>query len=83
MLHDDVFKRFKKYFPKEYEETSRWFPNGKNSIRVRMVSKMDDFIFTYNGKNDWKFESVDLFIKRLMKGGDTMNVGLYDDKREK
>lgn len=81
MLHDDVFKQFKKLLPKESKRTIIWFPNGKNSVRIRMVDKFDDFIFTYHNERDWDFEPIDLFIERLKKGGDTMNVRLHDNKR--
>ena len=44
----------------------QWFPNGHNSIRVRLTNN-EDFIFTYNSDKDWCYETVDSYIIR-MKG---------------
>ena len=49
------------------ENAATWFPNGKNSIRVRQTNGAE-FIFTYGGKDDWRFETATSFIKG-MKGG--------------
>lgn len=78
MLHDDVYKQFTGYFLPLSHWVKEWFPNGKNSVRIRMKDGKD-YVFTYDGKDDWCFETADCFIKRLReKGGRMMNVGLYD-----
>lgn len=66
MLHDDVYKRFKKWFPEISKQIIQWFPNGRNSIRVRRMDGQD-FIFTYQGKQNYSFETVDSFIDRLKR----------------
>lgn len=67
MNHKEVLERFGKEFPeRRCGKIKTWFPNGKNSIRIRDFSN-NEFIFTYNGPNNWKFETVDCFIK-YMKG---------------
>lgn len=68
MTHNDVYKWFELYFPAySGDNVDVWFSNGKNSIRVRQTNGQE-FIFTYNGKDDWKFETVKSFLN-TMKGG--------------
>ncbi len=62
MAHGDIYKWFKLYFPQHAEENAEiWFPNGKNSIRVRTTDNRE-LIFTCNGKDDWRLETVKSFI---------------------
>ena len=64
MVHQEVFKWFTLYFPDYAKERIEcWFPNGKNSIRLRQTNKQE-FIFTYNGKNNWRFETIKSFLDR-------------------
>lgn len=67
MLQQEVYDVFKRYFPHTVKHVECWFPNGRNSIRIRLKNH-HDFIFTYNGKDDWNFETVNCFIERI-KGG--------------
>lgn len=66
MVHTKVFEQFKQLFPEYLEMLSIWFPSGKNAIRVRKLDGKE-FIFTFNGSNNWRFETVDSYIKS-MKG---------------
>ena len=66
MAQEEVFKELKRYFPDYYIGTKEWFPNGRNSIRVRLYNG-SDFIFTFYNENDWCFETVDSHIRK-MKG---------------
>ena len=64
MTHDIVFQHFRACLPRHASETIAWFPNGKNSIRVRYEDGRD-FIFTFNNELDWCYETAEHFIKRL------------------
>lgn len=64
MTHPFVYEEFKTYFPQYEELTDLWFPNGKNSIRVRLKNKRE-LVFTINGTRDWCFETVDSYLKRM------------------
>lgn len=64
MSHEKVYEWFESYFSQYSKYVVEWFPNGRNSIRVRQ-SNGHDFIFTFYEHNDWCFETVDSFIKRL------------------
>ena len=45
MSHAEVYKAFRQYFPTYVgENIAAWFPNGRNSIRVREANG-DEFIF--------------------------------------
>ena len=67
MIHSQVYTIFTSLMPSYAENAIMWFPNGKNSIRVRMITGQD-FIFTYHKKDDWCFETVNSFIKKLRGG---------------
>lgn len=69
MTHEDLyFKHFKPKFPMMSSLIVTWFPNGKDAIRVRRDDGQD-FIFTYHNEDDWCFETVGCYIKRLRKEG--------------
>ena len=66
MSHRDVLIRFELMFPQYKDSMTEWFPNGKNSIRVRTKGTyFRDLIFTFNDHLDWRFETVDMFIKSM------------------
>lgn len=66
MTHDIVFGYFRKCIPQlsKPSKVEQWFPNGKNSIRVRFEGG-SEYIFTYYGDDCWCFETVEYFIRRL------------------
>lgn len=80
MKQEEVYKNFQSQFPKYAEYAEEWFPNGKNSVRVR-VKGGSDFVFTYNNWCDWCFETVESYIRK-MRGGTRMNVGLHENSHE-
>ena len=65
MTHDRIYKIFESLLPSYRVLVSQWFQNGKNSIRVRIEG--NDYIFTYNNPKDWKFETVESFLKGMKK----------------
>lgn len=64
MVHSQVIKMFSLKFPMYDGQRKEWFSNGKNSVRVRLKNGQE-FVFTYNAPNDWRFETVDSFIKQM------------------
>lgn len=68
MSHHEVLNLFLSFFPREAMDMLTWFPNGKNSIRIRL-NDGQDYVFTINNKKNWRFETIDSFIERSMKGG--------------
>ena len=67
MVHKDIFETFKKLFPIYAEGVTEWFPNGKGSIRVRLGALHQEFIFTIHSNKEWRFETMENFIKNSMK----------------
>lgn len=66
MLHDKVFELFKQTFPQYAVDVDTWFPNGKNSIRLRMKNRKE-FVLTYNSQEDWRLETIDSYIRSMGK----------------
>lgn len=46
MKHKDIYKWFELYAG---DNVAAWFPNGKNSIRIRQTNGQE-FIFIYNSQ---------------------------------
>lgn len=65
MMHDEVFNQFKLSFSQYKNDVELNFPNGKNSVRVRLYDG-NEFIFTYNGKDNWCLETVSSYISHLI-----------------
>lgn len=67
MSHNDIYKLFELHMPSYAgEKVELWFPNGRNSIRVRSIGK-EEFIFTFNNPKDWRFETVGSYINTFRK----------------
>jgi len=64
MTHNEVWEAFKKHFSEASEKVTHWFPNGKNSIRVRIYA-YGDLVFTYKNKKIWKIETVDSYLESI------------------
>lgn len=67
MVHPEVFKKFKTLVPFYADRAIDWFPNGYNSIRVRLDDN-EDYIFSIYEGTSWCFETIDSYILK-MKGG--------------
>jgi hypothetical protein len=75
MTHKQVYDLFSKLFPFFASEELLYFPNGKNSIRVRGISQLphihirEDIVFScnHNGR-EWRLETMDNFIKSMKEG---------------
>lgn len=71
MSPNQVYGVFKEVFPQYITDDLIFFPNGRNSIRVRGIEGFGfrgyDFVFTYHGHDDWIFETLASYMKRSMK----------------
>ena len=67
MTHREVFNTYMTIFGLSNDffmsDNISWFPNGKNSIRVRR-RPFEDIVFTYHNDKSWSLETVDMFIDR-------------------
>lgn len=66
MSHSRVFDIFKKKFTHLGLQVQEWFPNGKDSVRVRLHDRQE-LIFTYYGERRYILETKDNYMER-MKG---------------
>ena len=70
MLHGELYEKvFKTLFPQYDDNVEEYYPNGRNSIRVRLTLGYD-VRFSYDEESYnkyWTLESVPSFIKRLTK----------------
>lgn len=73
MAHIELLVIFQDIFHVN-EEIAEWFPNGKNSIRIRfkessllpfMIGKGEDLIFTAESREEWKLETVGSWVNSL------------------
>ena len=64
MTHSDVLYNFKRIFPNLWERIEVWYPNGRNSVRVRFTG-WTECTFTYFSPTDWKFETLHSFVKTM------------------
>lgn len=64
MTHTAIVKIFNRLLPQYYAQMVKWFPNGRDSIRVILNDKKE-YVFTYNYDKDWSFETVICYINRI------------------
>ena len=64
MAHKDIYDKFCELLPDYAEGVTEWFPNGKDSVRVRLEPRRE-FIFTIRSSEEWRFETLENFIKSL------------------
>jgi hypothetical protein len=73
MTHKNVWEKFKECNGIVTDMVSCWFPNGKNSIRIRLKEDREEFkswagndlVFTYKSKKEWKLETVDSYLASI------------------
>lgn len=67
MTHKDIFQAFLDTMSIQKESVIKWYPNGHNAIRVTLsFGRLNgEYVFTYNGKDSWIFETTEHYIKRL------------------
>ena len=66
MTYKQIFTLFEACFPQFEKRVETWFPDGKNSVRIRWANG-EDFVLTYRKNTNWRLETVDSFIDS-MKG---------------
>lgn len=66
MTHHQVLEQFKEYFPNLMDRVEKWYPNGKNSIRLHLLDG-SEYVFTFVDKSTFRFETFSYFLES-MKG---------------
>lgn len=65
MIHNRIYEKFKSMTEFGNTNVTEWFPNGRNSVRLRIKGCHSEMIFTFNGENKWSYETIDNYISRL------------------
>ena len=65
MIHTQVYGFFQTCLPDQAKEVKEYFPNGKNSIRIRKTNGQE-FIFSLREPKAWKFETIDQFLADMI-----------------
>ena len=66
MNHNSIFGAFKIKLPKYADAVDIWFPNGKGSIRIRLIDRQE-YVFSFVSDKEWIFETVDCHLNRMKK----------------
>lgn len=64
MTQKDVLKAFMEISRTTEEDIEMWFPNGKDSVRVKLKNKRE-LIFTYDSPNYWRLETKGAFLTNM------------------
>ena len=72
MTHNQVYERFKSIFPTYITKNVIYFPNGRNSIRIRGTKGFSetgkDIVFSVDNHGaQWTLETLDSFIEKMRK----------------
>ena len=65
MSHNDVLNSFSMLFSYHYMCMETWYPCGKNAIRIIFNDSEPGMVFTYNSETDWKYETMDSFVRSM------------------
>lgn len=67
MGHREILNHLNECLPEfAGDKIGVWFPNGRNSIRIRHHNKRE-YVFTYINPGEWCFETIDSFMKKMKK----------------
>ena len=66
MNHVETIKVYQDMFGVALEIISEWFPNGKNSVRIRFKDRRCvEIVFTYRNNENWRLETVKQYLDHL------------------
>lgn len=61
----NLYQAFKSMSTFEKIDVQAWFPNNRDSIRLREKGKTDELIFTFKDKGEWCLETKEHYISRV------------------
>ena len=62
--HREIMRLFKEISHTPDEDIEAWYPNGRDSVRVKLKNKRE-LIFTYKSYNYWRLETRGAFTNGL------------------
>lgn len=57
MNHKRIYEYFSKNVPDYADRTKLYIKNKNNSIKLKLLNG-EEYVFTINGKNNWKLERI-------------------------
>ena len=66
MLHKNIIQIYNPLFSTAFGDITEWFPNGRDSVRIR-TDMHRELIFTYHNETNWCLETVNSYCDH-MKG---------------
>ena len=65
MTHVKLAKKFEALCHADIDAIVEWFPNGRDSIRVKFDDGVE-LVFTYYNDTNWRIEPIDTFLKQVL-----------------
>lgn len=67
MSNKYIFMTFGSMFPYYENDVDVWYPNGKDSVRIKFKTTRSELIFTYYSEKEWCLETAKNYLRKTEK----------------